>query len=340
MCHHDGKIPEGLSMIYIDKNSKDPWFNIAAEEFALKNTSEDIVMLWVNEPSVVLGKHQNTMAEVNIPYVMEKNIPVIRRISGGGTVYHDLGNLNYSVITTNQNRERLIDFPKFAEPIIQFMKARGHDVHFYGKTNLGVQGLKFSGNAAHVFKNRALHHGTLLFDADLFELEQTIRQTDAHIEDKAVKSVRAEMVNLKSLLPQFDTLADFHLQFKAFLLQFYSISVSRSFAPDEIESIQTLTNEKYRSTEWNYGYSPGYFFKKSAHHKGKNVTLQLEVKKGIIVDLQLQSSVMTESDQLYLQKILINKPHHPQAMIETININEISLKNLGLDNQLILSLLI
>jgi len=327
-------------MNYLDKQSTDPWFNLAAEEVALKNSSEDILMLWENQPSVVLGKHQNAMAEVNHPFVLEHQIPVIRRISGGGTVYHDHGNLNFSVITTVENRERSIDFHQFAEPIILFLKQFGLEVTFHGKTNLALNGRKFSGNAAHVFKHRVLHHGTLLFNTDLNQLEQSIRPTEAAIRDKSIKSVRSEIVNLQTLLPGIPALSEFQLQFKQFLFDYFSITQSRTLSKSELTEIHRLVDEKYKNPEWNYGYSPAYRYNKSAHLKGTKVDLQMEVKKGIIVDLHIYSGIISEQLIHLIQHQLINKPHHPQAMNTNIQLLEPQLQTMGIETSDLFNLLI
>ena len=129
-------------MIFVRRPQTNPYFNIAAEEFILKNSSEDVLMLWQSEPSVVVGKHQNTMAEVNMDFVRENNIPVIRRISGGGTVYHDLGNINLTQISTFRKTNQLIDFRKFTKPVIAFLKQFGLEASFTGKNNLTVNGKK------------------------------------------------------------------------------------------------------------------------------------------------------------------------------------------------------
>ncbi len=325
-------------MIYLEKNSTDPWFNLAAEEVALKSSTEDILMLWRNQPSVVLGKHQNAMAEVNHDFVIKQNIPVLRRITGGGTVYHDLGNLNYTLITSSENRERLIDFPKFAAPVMQFLKKYGHEVSFYGKTNLGIQGKKFSGNAAHVFKNRVLHHGTLLFDTDLEVLQQTIRPGEAEVVDKAVKSVRADIVNLIDLLPNIADIQEFTRLFKTFLFDYFSIGKSVGFNASQLEELNQLIETKYRTREWNYGYSPIYSFSKTGYLKSDKVSLHLEVKKGIIVALQLKSTDMPESVKAIIEQQLLQTPHHPLAMMEAVKTIEPQLTEAGIPSSLIFQL--
>ncbi len=152
-------------------------------------------MLWQNLPSIILGKHQNTLAEINYSFVKENNIPVVRRISGGGTVFHDLGNLNFTFISSGE-KEKLVNFRKFTQPIIEVLNHMGIPACFEGKNDLRVNGLKISGNAEHVYRNKVLHHGTLLFSADLNYLNQAIKSVPERFKDKAVQSVRSKVANI------------------------------------------------------------------------------------------------------------------------------------------------
>lgn len=307
-------------MIFIEKNSTNPYHNLAAEEVILKNVAEDTVMLWINSPAVVLGKHQNAMAEVNHPFVREHDIPVLRRISGGGTVYHDTGNINLSIVTTVEQTDRMIDFVKFAAPISRFLADMGLNTSYYGKTNLGVNGRKFSGNAAHVFKKKVLHHGTILFDSNLDMLEKSLHPTPARITDKAVKSVRADIINLKELLPDISSTGEFVSQFKAFLLDYFDIQAQRTTSDYENQLIATLVKEKYSTPEWNYGYSPSYTYVKSGLWHHEEITLKLEVKKGIIVDLHLESKEISSVIHQKIRELFIQIPHHPQAIKQKLNL--------------------
>ncbi len=271
-------------MIFIARTETDPFFNIAAEEYVLKHFTDDVLMLWQSRPSIVIGKHQNLVAEVNLNYTRQNTIPVLRRISGGGTVYHDLGNLNYTFIRSEENRERLIDFKAFSKPVIEFLKTLGIKAEVQGKSNLVVDGKKFSGNAAHVFKNRVLHHGTLLFNSSLDELEMVIQPANAKINDKSIKSVRATVTNLADKLKDPLTIKDFTDRLAAFLIAFYGVDKTYSFTLHDKEAVKTLINEKYGTADWNYGYSPAYEFT----NRIGNSSLLIKVKKGIIEHADLK----------------------------------------------------
>ena len=180
-------------MILIERTETNPYFNIAAEEYILRNFKEDVLMLWESDESVILGKHQNAYAELDLGFVNGKGIPVIRRISGGGTVFHGPGNINITVIKSSDREFGYIDFKEFTKALMKFLKEFGIETKFEGKNNLTINGLKFSGNSAHIFKSRVLHHGTILFDADLDTLDALINESSENFKDKAVKSIRKWM---------------------------------------------------------------------------------------------------------------------------------------------------
>jgi len=183
-------------MLIINDLRTDPYFNLAAEEYALKNFKADCFMLWRNEPSIIVGKHQNTLAEINLDYVKKRNIKVGRRLSGGGAVFHDLGNLNFTFISTGAQENRLVDFRRFTMPILEVLQNLGIEAVFEGRNDLTIHGRKFSGNAEHVWKNRILHHGTLLFSSVLTDLSEALKVDPLKFRDKAVKSIRSRVTNI------------------------------------------------------------------------------------------------------------------------------------------------
>lgn len=294
-------------MILINRTETDPYFNIAAEEYFLKNYNEEIVMIWQSAPCVVLGKHQNTFSEVNSAFADKKNLPVIRRISGGGTVYHDDGNINYSIITQSPNREMLIDFHKSTEPIIGFLSTLGLNAEFSGKNNLTINGKKFSGNSAHVYKNRVLHHGTILFNSDLDNLERAITPPKYTITDKAVKSIRANVTNLSDLIQDNLSIDDFKSKLTEFLIKHMDIKSIVEIGTSDKEGINKLIADKYSSWDWNYGYSPSYHLENS----WDGATLSMKVEKGIISEVELTGKLKNKS---MVSNLLIGLPINPVSI--------------------------
>jgi lipoate-protein ligase A len=291
---------------------------LAAEEYAVKNIDEDVVMLWQSSNSVIIGKHQNAVKEVNVPFVFKNNIPVIRRISGGGTVFHSLGNLNYSVITTHKNRNDLVNFGKFTKTIVDFLKRYGVEVIFEGKNNLRIDGKKFSGNSAHVFKNRIIHHGTILFDADLELLETVILPTGAVVSGKAPGSVRTTVTSLKRVLNNFEDVNMFRFEFEKFLFNYHAITKSRGFTAKEKSGIKKLAADKYRTPEWTWGYSPDYIFENKKVTGYGEFSVFVKVSKGIISDIRL----FFEGKRLInVENRLSGKMHEPQTIFNELSGN-------------------
>ncbi|MCF6170954.1 MAG: lipoate--protein ligase [Bacteroidales bacterium] len=298
-------------MIFIERPETNPFFNIAAEEYVLKYFEEDVLMLWQSEASVVVGKHQNTLKEVNLDFIRQNNVLVIRRISGGGTVYHDLGNLNYTLISTGSSPEKLIDFHKFTAPVRGFLKTLGIQSEFEGKNNMTIKGRKFSGNSAHVFKKRVMHHGTLLFETNLERLEKSILPGGANIRDKAVQSVRATVGNIAEHLPADYSIEQFKNSFKRFLLAYFHISEIRPLSPADKAAINKLADEKYKQWKWNYGYSPAYTFQNEVD----GLSLKLAVKNGIIIEVEIDGEL---GGKMLLQEKLVGLAHHPKEITDLI----------------------
>jgi lipoate---protein ligase len=268
-------------MLCISHPVTDPYFTIATEEYLLKNFSDDIFMLYRNEPSVIVGKHQNTFGEVNYWYVKQHHIKVVRRLSGGGTVFHDDGNLNFCFIR-NGEEGNLIDFKKFTQPIIDVLQKLGVPAERSGRNDLMINGLKFSGNAEHVYKNRTLHHGTLLFSSQLGNLAEALKVKPYLYTDKAVKSVRSQVTNIMGHLPHPMGIQEFEDEIIDHVTTRYNDVVPYQLTEDDKKGITRLAEEKYGTWEWNFGYSPRFVFRNQGIIRDVTVEIELEVEKGII----------------------------------------------------------
>ncbi len=264
-------------MYYLESPSTDPFFNIATEECLLRERNEEFFILYVDQPSIIVGKHQNTLAEVNYKYVIENNVPVIRRISGGGTVYHDLGNLNFCVIA-NSREGYQIDFRKYIQPVVDTL-IREYDIpaEMAGKNDIRVNGLKISGNAEHVYKNRVLHHGTLLVNSDLQNLSAALKVTPGKYIDNAVKSIRSKVENLNSFNKNIN-ISDLKAHLKKQMSLIFNIE-NYELSDNEVSLIKRKIEDKFSTWEWNYAYSPAYKF--------KNEDIELQVENGLITKAAL-----------------------------------------------------
>jgi len=292
-------------MLCIHLKNTDPFFCLAAEEYLLKNFSDDIFMLWQSEKAVVVGKHQNLLAEINYPFVLENNIALCRRISGGGTVFHDAGNVNFSFIK-NVKSPAEISFKQFTAPVVDALAKLGIEATTSGRNDLLIEGLKISGNAEHVYKNRVLHHGTLLFNSDLKNLGQAIKVVPGKYESKAVQSNRSPVANISQFLKTPMNTVDF-IQF---LLDVRLENAENShyfLNENNIQSIEKLSTEKFRTWEWNFGYSPKYSFKNEVEIEGKTLKIEMKVERGIIVDIKIGGDFFTMEIALQLTQNLKNR---------------------------------
>jgi lipoate---protein ligase len=294
-------------MLCIQLKNNDAFFCLAAEEYLLKNFSEDIFMLWKSHHTIVVGKHQNALAEINYPYVHRNNIAVARRISGGGTVFHDAGNVNFACIQ-NVSSPAEISFRRFTLPIVEALKKLGITAIPSGRNDLLVDGKKISGNAEHIFKNRVLHHGTLLFNSNLETLGQSIKVQPGKYHDKAVQSNRSMVTNILPYLKNSMTIDEFSSFLMADQLQKPAHSVYE-LNDHDLMAIQNLEAEKFQTWDWNYGYSPKYLFKNEFFANGKKMNIELNVEKGRITGSNCSGKLFSFQKMKTLNESLIEKRH-------------------------------
>jgi len=312
-------------MRYIYNTSTDPAFNLAAEEWLLTNSDQEIFMLWRNRPAVIVGRNQNTLAEIDEAFTRRRGIPVVRRLSGGGAVFHDLGNINFTFINNGTPSEGL-DFERFTVPIQRALRSMDVECVFSGRNDLLIEGKKFSGNAQHFHGGRILHHGTLLFSSDMTDLSGALRVDPEKYRDKAVKSVRSRVTNISSHLnaPMEVT------EFIRALMDFVSSGASpddMALTDAETGTIETMAEKRYRTWDWNFGSSPAYNFEKRTRTQGGLLDVNLFVKKGRILKARLFGDYFGVRDVDALEERLIGS-RHERGEIET------RLKDLALDEYL------
>lgn len=240
-------------MLCINNTHTDAYFNLASEEYLLKNFRDDIFMLWQNEPSVIVGKYQNVLAEINLDFVKRNRIKVVRRFSGGGTVFHDLGNLNLTFIERNNN----VNFDKFTKQIIALLSEIGIHAQSDERRAINIDGLKISGSAQCVHKDRVMYHATLLFSSDLSSLVSTLESDPKQLENKTdnriyVKSVKSPVTNI---LQHLDKPLDIKF-FKKYILDYFLNKDKENkmykFSKEDISAVETLSALKYTTEEWNF----------------------------------------------------------------------------------------
>ena len=291
-----------MTVLCIQLNETDPYFNLATEEYLLKQFQDDIFMLWRSEYSVVVGKHQNALAEINHPYVRENNIKIARRLSGGGTVFHDPGNLNFTFI---KNVERLeeVNFRIFTQPVLSVLRKLGLDAYTTGRNDLLIDGKKISGNAEHVYKKRVLHHGTLLFDSHLEKLKNALKVDLSRFEDKAVQSNRSPVTNIADYLSPRMTVEEFAAFVFENISQSYANSKITGLKPEDINAIKKLRDEKYAQWDWIYGYSPKYKYRNELISGKGKITLTLQVEKGKIKECLWEGAIRSDLAGLIAKRL-------------------------------------
>ncbi len=314
-------------MIYIVSQSNKPDFNIALEEYCFKQMTQfdKIFILWINEPSIIVGKNQNTHAEINEKYVKEKGIHVVRRISGGGAVYHDLNNLNYTIISNEDCDSRRFDFKAFSEPVIQTLKDLGVEAQFTGRNDITINGKKISGNAQAYLGGRVMHHGCILFDVDLTVLSKALESSDKIVDAKGVKSVCSRVDNILPNLPEKITVTEFADKILAHMKQKYPEMREYLFSDEELVAIEERRRKKFGSWTWNFGSNPTAEIVRERRYPAGKMQLFINTKKGVIEDISFYGTFFgVRSDLAEVQHLLKGVKYTPGEVRKRLSSFDIS----------------
>lgn len=292
-------------MRYIINKSTNPYFNLALDEYALRqvDVDEDFFILWQNEPSVIIGKNQNTMEEINQAYIDEHGVKVARRVSGGGAVYHDFGNLNFTFIIKVDDPST-VNYKKYVQPIIDALGSMNIKAEASGRNDVLVDGLKISGNAQRMANGKLMHHGTILFDVDIEAMVQALSVDATKYVSKASKSVRSRVTNIKDHLPPNTTLEMFWEKLHYYLSnknQDAEIVLSES----DYEKINKRAQEQFSTWEWNYGASPDFDYHHKSRFDGGTLEVSAQVDQGVIKLLQFNGDFLGLEDVSAIEKALI-----------------------------------
>ena len=267
-------------MIIIRNPITDPYFNLAAEQYLIDNCDEDVFMLWRNDRTVVIGNNQNAYAEVDREYADTHGITVSRRLTGGGAVFHDLGNVNFSFIIPSDGKG--IDFKRYTAPIIESLKKMGLSAELSGRNDILIDGKKVSGNAQCVRHGKVLHHGTLLYSADLSKVAGVLRVDPAKLQSKGIKSVRSRVANIKDLMGTDMDVLDFMAAIEADFE-----GTKRGFTDTELSEITKLRDEKFATWDWIWGRSKEYTLTTRERYPYGSIEANVNTDHGIIKEVKL-----------------------------------------------------
>ena len=290
---------------YLSLTTTSPYHNLAAEEYLLQQTKDNVFMLWQNDNTIVIGRHQNTAAEINQEYVDSHHVNVVRRQTGGGAVFHDIGNLNFSFIQNVKEGSKEINFLKYLQPIVDALQSLGVPAEFSGRNDLVIEGKKISGNAMMFYENRVLEHGTLLFSSQMADVANALKVDPSKFDDKAVKSVRSRVTNISEHLPEPMTVLQFRDYLMDFIMKQNQMTELQNLTDKEEAIVEQLMTKKYQTWEWNYGNSPNYSMNKKIRTKGGTVQVIADIQKGIIQDLRFYGDFFSEKDPQDLTSQLI-----------------------------------
>lgn len=312
-------------MFIIDSPSHNAYFNIATEEFLLHRfPTEDIFLLYVNAPSIIVGKFQNTLAEINLDYVQEKEIKVVRRMSGGGAVYHDLGNLNFSFHTLLGDHD-FGDFSVFTQPVLRLLNRLGVPAALQGRNDLLVDGKKFSGNAKLARQGKMIQHGTLLLNSEMEVLGEALKANPLKFIDKATKSNRARVTNLIQYLPEDTTTEGLKNLLTDEIISNNPGAERYELTTDDIAGIEKLMQEKYETWDWNFGFSPNYSFQKAIKVPAGFIEVHLDVVKGTIEKAKIFGDFFAPKPIEELEDLLLGHKHEEEelrTLLRSVNLTD------------------
>jgi lipoate-protein ligase A len=308
-------------VLFIDnKGITDPRINLAIEEYALKhlNIDETYLLFYINRPSIIIGRNQNTIEEINSDYVDEKGITVVRRLSGGGAVYHDLGNLNFSFITKDDG-DSFHNFKKFTQPVVETLEKLGIHAELSGRNDILAEGKKISGNAMFSTKGRMFSHGTLLFQSEMDHIVSALKVKKDKIESKGIKSIRSRVGNIADFLKEPMSVEEF----RSFLLQniFKDTGKVTEYVLTETdwEKIHEISEDRYQNWEWNYGKSPKFNLQNSHRFPVGSVDIRLEVNRGIIENTKIYGDFFGVGEVADIERKLTGTRYEKEAISRVLD---------------------
>ena len=308
-------------MFFIDnKGITDPRINLAIEEYVLKHMDiekDDFLLFYINQPSIIIGKNQNTIEEINTDYVEENGVIVVRRLSGGGAVYHDLGNLNFSFLTKDDGNS-FHNYKKFTQPVVDALAKLGVNAELSGRNDILAEGRKVSGNAQYATRGRMFSHGTLMFDTEIDAVVAALKVKKDKIESKGIKSVRSRVANISEFLTEKISVEQFRMEILKSIfggeenIQYYELT------EEDWKKINEISEGRYQQWEWNYGKSPRFNIQKTHRFPSGGIDIRLEVNKGIIEEAKIFGDFFGVGDVAEIEQLLIGCKYDRAAIAEKL----------------------
>lgn len=308
-------------MLFVDNNKNyDPRINLAIEEYLLKTMDveqEPILLFYINQPSIIIGKNQNTIEEINTDYVEDNDIIVVRRLSGGGAVYHDHGNLNFSFITKDDG-ESFLNYKKFTQPVVDALAKMGVNAELSGRNDILAEGRKVSGNAQFSTRGRMFSHGTLMYNTEIDAVVSALKVKKEKIESKGIKSIRSRVANIAEFIDNPMDVEAFRMEILKSIfggeekIRYYELT------DQDWQNIYALSEERYQKWEWNYGKSPRFNTQRTKRFPSGSIDIRLEVNKGMIEDITIFGDFFGVGDVGEIARALQGIPYSRQAIATAI----------------------
>lgn len=313
-------LKEETPLLYIDNEGiTDPRINLAIEEYILRYLDQDetYLLFYINAPAIIIGKNQNTIEEINTSYVDEKGIYVVRRLSGGGAVYHDQGNLCFSFITKDDGNS-FQNFKKFTEPVVQALHNVGVHAELSGRNDILVDGRKVSGNAQFATRGRMFSHGTLMLDTDVEEVVKSLKVRKDKIESKGIKSIRNRVANISEFLDEPMSIEEFKQKILTSIFNGEEKVQQYKLTDKDWKKIEEISTKRYRNWDWNYGKSPKFNIQQTHRFPIGSIDIRLEVQKGIIQHCKIFGDFFGIGDVSDIEDALIGSRYEKQAIEKAI----------------------
>ncbi|MGI2329413.1 lipoate--protein ligase [Planococcus sp. YIM B11945] len=309
-------------MYFVDnKGITDPRINLAIEEYLLNTMDiekDSFLLFYINEPAIIIGKNQNTAEEINTDYVDSNGIHVVRRLSGGGAVYHDLGNLNYSFITTDDGNS-FRNFRKFTEPVVKALQSLGVNAELSGRNDLMVEGRKISGNAQFSTRGRMFSHGTLMFDTEVDAVVSALKVSKDKIESKGIKSIRSRVANISEFLAEPMSVTEFRSAILHSLFEGEANVKYWELTDEDWDNIRALSKKRYGNWDWNYGKSPKFNVKHSHRFPVGGIDVRLQVEGGVVKDANIYGDFFGVGDVAEIENAITGIKYERASLDEAVS---------------------